>query len=143
MDLSFNQIRTLNNTIFAGLSQLEKLKLGHNKISSIDLDAFRSLDNLTYFSMSSNRIGITVFFGSGNGVFDSLVNLVDLYVSDNYISSLDESRLFLYCEKLTRILLFDNYIKSMKPIVGPTHLAHVNFEIYYDTFCCFFRYEKF
>ncbi len=71
LDLSFNRIKSLNNHMFADVTELEKLNLSINKISRVEVNAFYSLSKLRFLHLDRNRIS-----KFEDGTFDTLRDLV-------------------------------------------------------------------
>ncbi len=49
INLSVNQITSIDKDTFSGLNNLTSIYLSHNQITSIDKDIFEGLTNLTFF----------------------------------------------------------------------------------------------
>ncbi|XP_035710126.1 protein artichoke [Folsomia candida] len=56
LDLSFNQLKTINRAIFSGLAFIEEINLSHNDISTLEDGSFSNLRSLRILDLSTNRI---------------------------------------------------------------------------------------
>ncbi|XP_048750847.2 slit homolog 2 protein-like isoform X2 [Ostrea edulis] len=126
MDLSSNDITTIEDGAFFGLSGLQSLDLSTNKITNIENGAFCGLTSLQSLDLSFNDITIIVdgaFFGlSGlqsldfslnkitnieNGVFLALTSLQTIDLSSNKITNV-ENGAFLGLTSLQSLSIGDN-----------------------------------
>ncbi|XP_022080676.1 adhesion G protein-coupled receptor A3-like [Acanthaster planci] len=111
LDLSNNQITSLRQNTFAGLSSLLQLNLSGNCISYIEPKSFDGLDQLQKLDLSRNRLG-----GVNNSMFVGLGNLVDLSISYNQIStiaaaSFDRLQEIVYLDFASDYLVCDCQLK--------------------------------
>ncbi|XP_038070995.1 adhesion G protein-coupled receptor A3-like [Patiria miniata] len=83
LDLSNNQITSLRQNAFSGLSSLLQLNLSGNRISYIEPKSFDGLDQLEKLDLSRNRLGSV-----NNSMFVGLGSLEDLNISFNQISTI-------------------------------------------------------
>jgi Leucine-rich repeat (LRR) protein len=117
LDLSSNQIESLDATSFTGTDQLSLLNLSKNKINSLPLYIFKNLIHLNEIDLSGNNIS-----DLDVSVFNNLKNLINLNVSNNNIKQLQSS-----FDKLTSLVTInfswnlieeikDNLFKNLKKI---------------------------
>ncbi|KAA0192782.1 hypothetical protein HAZT_HAZT002383 [Hyalella azteca] len=81
LDLSRNQIATLERSNLKGLNNLKHLSLRQNFIGNISIDAIPRMAHLEFLDLSSNMIG-----GVEPGAFEPLTELKTLNLSHNYLS---------------------------------------------------------
>ena len=85
LDLSYNQIRQLNNSNFKCLKNLSTLRLNNNLISSINSDSFSNLTNLNYLYLENNKLtDIPNFL-----FYKHLVNLRTIDLSSNLLTTME------------------------------------------------------
>ena len=117
LDLSSNQIESLDATSFTGTDQLSLLNLSKNKINSLPRYIFKNLIHLNEIDLSGNNIS-----DLDVSVFNNLKNLINLNVSNNNIKQLQSS-----FDKLTSLVTInfswnlieeikDNLFKNLKKI---------------------------
>ncbi len=109
VDLDENAITSLPAGVFSHLTQCTLLSLRHNKISSIEDQAFRGLGSLVELKLSVNKISVLQA-----NMFTGLVNLTTLMLNLNNISLVDENA-FRGLESLQQLSLFDNRISQVQP----------------------------
>ncbi len=86
LDLSFNQLITLSDGVFNGLSRLNFLDLSFNRLfSTISDGVFSGLNQLNYLDLSYNRLNTL-----SDGVFSELSQLNYLDFWDNQLSTLSD-----------------------------------------------------
>ncbi|XP_055319933.1 uncharacterized protein LOC129577246 isoform X2 [Sitodiplosis mosellana] len=78
LDLSYNDITTIDNDCFKDLRHLESLVLTRNSISSIELDAFASLTKLKRVNLTCNRLE-----SFDNRIFEQNTQLISIDLSGN------------------------------------------------------------
>ena len=98
LDLSKNQITTLNKTNLFCLKNLVNLKLSNNAISIISSDAFDNLTYLTTLYLQNNKIS-EIPKGLFNG---GLINLKYIYLSYNLLTTME-----LWPTYLSNIVIID------------------------------------
>lgn len=108
LGLSVNRISTVDPGDFTGLSNLQRLHLGGNRITSIGTGGFQELGKLEQLFLLENRLT-----GVESGDFQGLVNLKELYLFYNQISGI-ESGDFQQLAKLERLKLDHNRIASIE-----------------------------
>lgn len=159
IDLTNNAITHLDNRIFhEGLVHLEELKLGYNKIASIDQDAFQHLKNLKRLYLQNNRLVSLhvdqlksmsklkeVYLYSNqivtieNGTFKDLVHLEKLSLASNRLTFL-HLNLFQGLSKLkyldlrfNKITSFDvntfKHLENLKEFYLPYQIRYLGFNL--------------
>ena len=103
LDLSKNNITSIEKGAFDGLHNLNGLYLPCNQISSIEKDAFDGLDKLEWLGLSNNQIS-----SIEKDAFDGLNNLKWLNLSNNQISSIENK----HYESRAEILKLINDLKN-------------------------------
>ena len=83
--LSDNNLRSLPQGIFQGLFNLQGLDLDDNNLTSLPQGIFQGLSNLQWLTLSDNNLS-----SLPEGIFQGLSNLQHLWLSDNNLSSLPE-----------------------------------------------------
>ena len=99
IDLTNNSISHLASNIFhEGLVHLEELKLGYNKITCIDEEAFQHLKNLKRLYLQNNRL-VSLCVDQ----FKGLSKLKEIYLYSNQMASIenDTFRGLIHLEKLS------------------------------------------
>jgi Leucine-rich repeat (LRR) protein len=109
LDLTKNHLTELRAGIFDGLAQLQRLLLGLNLIVFVDGKAFQGLSNLRELGLNRNRIRDVQ-----PGVFDGTSSLARLDLSENYIPALFPSMLG-GLSALEELDLSNNPISSIAP----------------------------
>jgi Leucine-rich repeat (LRR) protein len=113
LDLSWNQIESLNETAFEYAPKLKIFSIAYNKLVNLD-DMLKSIkrfsNQLTDLEMSSNKIR---FIEKRH--LESFVKLKYLSLSDNEINNIEESS-FIKNTELQRLYLDKNYLSSMPDI---------------------------
>ena len=84
LELWVNQITSIEQGDFQGLSNLQGLFLFSNQITSIESGAFQGLSNLQYLDLTNNQIT-----SLENGAFQGLNNLQTLFLLGNNIQKLN------------------------------------------------------
>nr|AGJ51114.1 variable lymphocyte receptor C [Petromyzon marinus] len=85
----------------------ERLQLHYNQLTSIPVNAFRALTQLTYLNLDNNKLQ-----SLPAGVFDGLSELDRLSLQDNQLKSLPPG-VFDKLTKLTRLDLNNNQLQSI------------------------------
>ncbi|CAJ1099261.1 slit homolog 1 protein-like isoform X13 [Octopus vulgaris] len=83
--LHWNNIATIKEGAFTGLSNLKELTLNENNISTIKEGAFTGLSNLNYLALNENNISTIK-----EGAFTGLSNLKELYLFSNPIEKYED-----------------------------------------------------
>ena len=81
--LSHNELETLPNDVFCGLSKLKHLTLNYNRIEYLQKGVFSHLISLRTLKLDNNNI-----MTPDEGTFSPLINLISLDLAHNRISSL-------------------------------------------------------
>ncbi|XP_073507108.1 platelet glycoprotein Ib alpha chain [Phyllobates terribilis] len=118
LQLSNNQISTIEDNAFTGLERLKMLKLQHNQIDSLSEEVFKSLPSLDHLDLSYNQL-----LYLPDRLLSSSENLVILYLSgnrlteipDNFFEDLDLG--YVYLEKNRwncncALLYFKNWLEA-------------------------------
>ena len=149
LDISFNNITSINNRPFIGLHDLKVLNIGSNKIVTLTEGVFWGLDNLQELLLNDNKLKYIhkySFQGLANlqildlgktnnieslpdNVFRGLSNLKKLLLRYNQLHTLDVG-IFQGLDNLTRLNLFYNKLKAL-PLGLLSGLSNLN-EIYFD-----------
>jgi Leucine-rich repeat (LRR) protein len=106
MDLSNQEIETIDGAAFQSFTNLETLILSFNHLAELESNTFQNLNKLTYLSISHNLITRI-----HPDLFKGLTNLINLDMDNNQISTLPQG-LFLNTRKLfVLILSYNNLIR--------------------------------
>ena len=107
LDLSYNIIQTINDTVFLNLTRLETLDLSNNYLDKLDLSFFSNSikSSLEKFSLDFNFIEILFSF-------ENFTSLNDLSLSFNRIKYIDNCT-FFYSENLKQLDLSYNKISKL------------------------------
>lgn len=81
LDLSYNQIETLDSNVLKRFDNLKHLKWNHANISGVDANAFSSQQKLEYLDLSHNQLK-RMEFRTG------LTQLKELHLQDNQLTSI-------------------------------------------------------
>lgn len=134
INLSNTSLVNLPEKLFQGGGNLEQLRLDNNAIETLRPNVFASLGNLTYLSLNGNRLGnltravfsplkkLKILYMNRNllthvvneaneGVFSTLDNVLELYLSHNRIKEIGNS--FHLNRKLEKLDLSMNLISSL------------------------------
>lgn len=106
LNLRKNRIWIIQNGAFTKLLRLGMLNLGHNFITDLPNQLFDGLIQLKTMHLEANRITAV------DCTFRLLLNLRNLYLNNNQISSISESA-FLYLNKLHFLHLSKNNLSSL------------------------------
>lgn len=102
LDVSHNQLVSLDKENFSALKHLRILLLNRNMISTLQNETFRGLSNLTILQLNEN-----ILEDIPPGVFSHLSKLELLDLSQNRMSSIDDNA-FAGLKNLKTLLLRDN-----------------------------------
>ena len=119
--LDHNEITTIENDTFAGLTALDLIKLQHNSITELPDGVFKDLDNLKYLHLQHNQIRDLPI-----GVFDNCPRLTILRASFNRIRVLRKD-LFKNNVELEEITLNNNGIKRIYGDAFPPDMIHLQY----------------
>ena len=92
---------------FQGLSKLEVLWLGHNRLTSLEDSQFDELSNIKVLSLKSNELETLP-----SGLFDNLTDLRGLYLENNSLTTLPDG-VFDNLENLEILSLASNDLGSL------------------------------
>jgi len=108
-DLSGNALTILPTDVFSGLTNLQKIYLDHNNLSSVSAGLFRSLTNLKEISLNNNSLSSVP-----PELFGGLPNLQVIRINHNNLSSVPRG-LFsaVGLSSLQRIHLHNNILSSI------------------------------
>jgi hypothetical protein len=107
LDVSCNQIRSLNVFVFYPLTNLNTLKLDHNKLKELEVGLFSSQKRLKILFLSYNELKYL-----GNEILGPLIMLEKLYVNNNRLITLD-SRSFVSLENMKFLNLSENNLSVL------------------------------
>ncbi|XP_019616655.1 PREDICTED: slit homolog 2 protein-like [Branchiostoma belcheri] len=133
LDLSNNQIPTLNHSALGMLKRLNDLKLhtlhlSVNKITSITTGALSNLPGLSALRLIGNQI-TSIELGIASGTFSGLPHLQDLTLSYNQITSINPHA-FSNLTRFQRLYLSNNQIWA-NAIVGKGYRGRLENEDLY------------
>ncbi|KAF2978047.1 hypothetical protein EK904_013898, partial [Melospiza melodia maxima] len=106
---SYNSLRKLSATDFAGLEKLELLMLHSNEISTVPEKAFRDLHSLQVLKMSYNKVRVLQ-----QDVFYGLNSLVRLHMDHNQIEFVNPN-VFYGLTSLRLVHLDGNFLQQLHP----------------------------
>uniref|UniRef100_A0A8C8CUB1 Ig-like domain-containing protein n=1 Tax=Oncorhynchus tshawytscha TaxID=74940 RepID=A0A8C8CUB1_ONCTS len=109
--LSFSLLLSLLFTPFVGLSLLDELHIGNNRVSFIADGAFRGLSHLQMLDLQNNEISWTI--EDMNGPFSALDKLRKLFLQGNQIRSVTKKS-FSGLDTLEHLDLSNNAIMSVQ-----------------------------
>ena len=107
LGLSGNNLSSLPQGIFQGLSNLQTLRLEENNLSSLPQGIFQGLSNLQSLQLYNNNLS-----SLPQGIFQGLSNLEELTLHNNNLSSLPQG-IFQGLSNLRRLLLQNNNLSSL------------------------------
>ena len=124
LDLSGEEISSLQAADFSGLSSLTTLHLNNNQLSSLATGIFSGLSRLTRLDLDDNRLG-----SLPAGVFYGLSSLTSLDLDDNRLGSLPAG-VFYGLSSLTSLDLNNNRLTSLPAEVfsGLSSLTSLNLD---------------
>ncbi len=105
--LSFNQLSSLPAGVFSGLESLRVLLLNNNQFNTLASDVFSGLSNLQTLGLGNNSINALP-----SGVFSSLGNLQVLDLTGNQLNTLTLGA-FSGLSNLDMLLLFNNRLGTL------------------------------
>ncbi len=111
LDISSNDITSLDPMIFSGLSSLTTLDISSNDITSLDPMIFSGLSSLTTLDILGNDITIL-----NPTIFSGLSSLTTLILEENQITSIDPA-MFPGLSSLTTLNLKGNNIGTLNPAI--------------------------
>jgi Leucine-rich repeat (LRR) protein len=111
--LASNGLTEINATAFSELDLLQHLDLSNNRISSIQPEIFHNNVNLEWLSLSNNRLAEI-----DPSTFQQQGNLSYLDLSGNMITQI-KGRMFCTNTKLHTLLLANNNISEFDPLAFP------------------------
>lgn len=127
-DLNLSRIKisssnlTLYPNSFYGLENLLKLNLSENDLRSIDPSIFTRLPKLEDLNLSMNQIELA------SRQFASLTHLKKLNLSSNQLKTIDREEVFANLVNLRELILCTNYLKELKyEWFEGLKLAYLNF----------------
>nr|XP_027195169.1 protein artichoke-like [Dermatophagoides pteronyssinus] len=120
--LNNNHIKHITENVFNDLIHVEKLFLNHNEINLIDDDSFVSMKSLKYLNLEHNRLGHL-----GRNMFKGLEMLQELRLSSSEIIGI-EPNMMEYLRSLEILDISDNQIYTLRRSMF--HLAKNIHELY-------------
>ncbi len=131
--LNYNEITSVPEDAFAGLSNLETLGLSGNHIVRLPLDAFSTLVNLRNLSLGDNRLREIP-----PSLFDGLIGLTSLHLDRSDITDL-QSEVFQGLTALENLNLIKNRLNTLPagffsqlPTLRKLHLSDNQFSSFPD-----------
>ena len=118
LDLSFNQLSSVEAVVFSRMTSLRMLNLQHNKVHTVSAGAFSSLKNLQILSLSFNSIERVEV-----AAFDGLSSLTSLSLDHNGLRSLHADQFLSSSPTLEDLSLNDNHLTEVPQTL--THLAQL------------------
>lgn len=110
INVSHNRINEIGRNAFVGLQEnLNRLNLSHNYLGHVVAHTFMNLDNLLVLDLSHNHIGVL-----GDKAFSGLPNLLHLYLTGNSLRNLGRPASL---PSLEYLLLQDNKIDSLYNVI--------------------------
>ena len=109
VNITYNNITTIEADVFAKLSQCRQLYLDHNQISSIETRAFNGLKVLIRLKLEFNMLGML-----STNMFLSLKNCERLWLHEAQISEIDTGS-FNGLNKLKFLFLHENLLTTLRP----------------------------
>ncbi|XP_033111740.1 leucine-rich repeat and immunoglobulin-like domain-containing nogo receptor-interacting protein 2 [Anneissia japonica] len=119
--LSFNRITSLTSKVFQAMPNLEVLHLEGNAIVTISADAFAGLTRLKEINLNANRLQ-----NLPENVFHSVPNLVRLSLSENVLNLPTTSRVFTSLLSLADLEVEGNRFTSIPNINGMRSLSDLD-----------------
>lgn len=122
LDVSENEISTLQEQTFVGLGNLEILNLFRNNIESIDKGAFIELEKLHWLHLGDNHLNQV-----SAKIFEPLSNLKTLNLWKNHIESIHVDA-FFGLDNLQFLYMYQNPLRIIDPKVLKSlkHLEEVD-----------------
>uniref|UniRef100_A0A8K9V612 TIR domain-containing protein n=1 Tax=Oncorhynchus mykiss TaxID=8022 RepID=A0A8K9V612_ONCMY len=114
LKLGSNKILTLNDAFMNGLHKLETLNLAGNKLSSIRKGEFKSLTSLKTLLLYDNQIA-----SMEDGAFEGLVNLTELNLGSNKITQTDIRNTVIFSQRhkgLSHLPI--NFLEGLKSLLS-------------------------
>ncbi|XP_061195059.1 uncharacterized protein LOC133203254 [Saccostrea echinata] len=108
LDLSFNNLRHLNQNTFGGMINLLYLNISHNQIESFEILLMSSIPKLRYLNLRNNKIEIIQANEMGN-IFYPKLKYLDL--RNNKIRTIMPKSLYLL-GSITKLILSHNTITN-------------------------------
>lgn len=106
LNVSFNEITSIEKDAFFGLTSLVGLFLNDNRLESIPVGCFKDLNMLKQLDLSNNKLMITF------GVFSGLQKVNRLNIANNSMTTLTESA-FSDLESLANLNIENNLISKI------------------------------
>ena len=108
LDLSFNQLESLDDErIFENLKSIEKINLSNNNLKSLNRNIFLNLYELKQLDLSQNLLTTL-----DDGLFRTLVNLEELHLKGNKFERLNVKELFASTKQLIELDLSNNQLDN-------------------------------
>ncbi|KAH8348149.1 hypothetical protein KR084_004834 [Drosophila pseudotakahashii] len=119
--LSFNEITTVNEHSFAALNNLTDLELNNNRLSTLPIRVFKNLNRLKKLALNFNQLEINW------STFSGLVSMKNLQLKSNKIRALQDG-VFYVMHNIETIDLAMNQISSLsrQGLFNLTKLRHLN-----------------
>ncbi|XP_053383916.1 toll-like receptor 3 [Mercenaria mercenaria] len=108
LDLSYNELETINQNAFQMLTNLKYLQLGNNKLTVLHPEMFNWLHNLLILDLSHNKIKIL-----NQGQFKHLTKLEILSLENNSITELPDNFLINQVHSIKTLRLSLNPLEKI------------------------------
>lgn len=115
LDLSYNELISIQKQIFIYQAKLLQLHLNHNKISEINIDTFKGLISLEVLNLRGNYIVELT-----NSIFAAVPAVEELNLGQNRIATIHPDA-FKGLSKLKSLYLDDNILTTM-PTISFKHI---------------------
>ena len=120
LDFSHNDASgQLPSDMLRALNLVEEIRLNHNKISSLPLQAFSGCNHLKYLDLSHNEIGFVE-----DNMFSGATNLEEINLSSNQLVNVN--RVFANLKKLKVLNLSRNKLTAIQPHQFPVRVLTID-----------------
>ncbi|XP_037798026.1 toll-like receptor Tollo [Penaeus monodon] len=119
LDMSYNNIVSIQPFLFGGLGNLELLNVSHNKLDFISQGSFKGLVSVKDLDLRDNAIHTV-----NEGSFDGVPNVLNLVLARNQLSNIDH--IFAGLEHLESLDLSENNIRMFDYAFIPQQLINLN-----------------
>ena len=118
LDMSFNQLSSIEASVFGKLTSLRMLNLQHNKVVTISAGAFAQIKSLQILSLSFNSIAHVEV-----AAFDGLSGLTSLSLDHNGLRALHPDQFLSSAPTMEDLSLNDNQLMEVPQTL--THLSQL------------------
>ncbi|XP_026749119.2 toll-like receptor 3 [Galleria mellonella] len=123
LDLSYQQVTSIEDYAFFGLEKIEELLLNHNNIGILSEKSFKSLHSLVHLDLSNNKI-TSIEFNK-----EDLVSLRSLMLRNNYLTQI-KYEYYSHLNSLRVLDLSNNNISSLQSKAFKSLRDLISFEIH-------------